>query len=91
MRASYQGSKILNKFPIKKLAQYLNYFCKNCCFETLSFSKKRDTSVTHINLPVSFFFGSPPYTGSPSEKLNSPRVEPLMKCSVIFRQNANQI
>ena len=43
MRASNQGSKILNEFSIKT-AQCLDYFCTNCCFETLSFSKKGVTT-----------------------------------------------
>ena len=71
VRASYQGSEILNKFPVKK-ASFSDYFRTNCCFETLSFSKKRVTTVTHINLPVFLFFGSLLYTGSPSQKFNSP-------------------
>ena len=45
MRASYQGSEILNELSIK-IAQFLDYFCKNCCFETLPISKKRVTTVT---------------------------------------------
>ena len=55
MRASYQGSEILNNFS-KKLAQFFAYFYTNCRFETLSFSKKRVTTVTHINLPVTGTF-----------------------------------
>ena len=55
MRANYAGLEVLNEFP-NKIAQFLDYFCTNCCFETLSFSKKRVTTVTHINLPLYFFF-----------------------------------
>ena len=62
MRASYQGSEILNKFLIK-IAQCFDYFCINCCFETLTFSKKCVTTVAHINLPVSIFFCSPITSG----------------------------
>ena len=79
MRASSQSSEIFSKFPIK-LAQILDYFCAKCCFETLSFSKNCVTIVTHINLPVSFFFsffGSLIYSGSPSQKFNSPWIEPF--------------
>ena len=66
----YQGSEILNKFLIK-IAQFLEYFCTNCCFEfeTLSLSEKRATTVTHINLLVSIFFSSSLYTGSLSQNL----------------------
>ena len=76
MRASYQGSEILNELSIK-IAQFLDYFCKNSCFETLPFSKKRVTTVTHINLPVSIF-DSLVFNGSPSQKFNSPWVEPFI-------------
>ena len=36
-----------------------------------------DTTVTHVNIPVSIVFGSPLYTGSPLQKFSSPWVEPL--------------
>ena len=94
MRASYQSSEILNKYPIK-IAQCLDYSCTNCCFETLSFSKKRVTSDTHINVPIFISFDSFLYTGLPSKKFNSPWVELLtlkkQGLKLIFRFNTNQI
>ena len=51
MRASYQGSEILNEFPIK-IAQFLDYFCTNFYFETLSFS----TSVLPLLLTLTYKF-----------------------------------
>ena len=76
MRTSYQGTEIWNEFPIK-IAQFLNYFCVNCCFETLSFSKQRVTSVTHINLPVSIFLVHPFILVHPQQEFNAPWVEPF--------------
>ena len=49
--ASYLDSEVLNECPIK-VAQFLDYFCKNCCFETLSFSK----SVLPLLLTLTYQF-----------------------------------
>ena len=77
MNASYEGSEIFNKFPTK-IAQFLDYFCTNCRLKTLFFLAK---SVVPLLLILThqfpFFFVSPLYTGSPSQKFNSPWVEPF--------------
>ena len=44
IRASYQGSEILNEFPIK-ITHFLDYFCTNYSFEKLSLSKKHVTTA----------------------------------------------
>ena len=55
---SYQSLDILNKFPIK-IAQCLDYFCSNCCLETLSLSKKRVTTVITFTYQYSFLWVHP--------------------------------
>ena len=80
MRASYQGSEILNQFAIK-IAQFLDNFLQIAASRHYLFAKSvflqncKITSVTHINLQVFIFLGSSLCTGSPSQKFNSHWVE----------------
>ena len=51
MMASYLDSEVLNECPIK-VTQFLDYFCTNCCFKTLFFSK----SVLPLVLTLTYQF-----------------------------------
>ena len=84
----YKILTALNEVLAYKAKQFLSSTCyqaqipfKSMLINLFSFAHpyqtKRVSSVVYINLPVSIFFGSPLFTGSPSQKFNSPWVEPF--------------
>ena len=76
MRANYEGSEILNEVQIK-IAQFLNFFCTDYCFETLSLVKSVLPLLLTLTHQLSLFFVYP-FTGLPSQKFNSIWVEPFI-------------
>ena len=69
MRASYQGAEVLNEFPMK-IAYLLDFnIFVQIAASKYYLSAKACSTVTHINLQFPFFFGSPLYTGSLSQKI----------------------
>ena len=73
MRANYQGSEILNEFSIK-IAQVLEYVCTNSASGHYLLAKNVLPWLITLTyqFPFFFFWFTPFYTGSTSQKLNSP-------------------
>ena len=62
MRASYQGSEILNKFPIK-IAQFLEYFVQIAVSRNYLLAESVLPLLLTLTYQFPFFFGLLLYTG----------------------------
>ena len=72
MRASYQDFEWISN----KNSSIFRLFCTNCCCDTFPFSKKRVTTVTHINLPDSIFSVHLFIQAHPQKNLIHPALNP---------------
>ena len=82
MRASYQGLKILNEFPIK-IAQLIDYFVQIAALRHYVLAKSVLPLLLTLTHQFLFFFGSLLCNGFTLAKFNSPLVE-----SFILLRNA---